>query len=56
MYLRQMRGHLLLPQWGCPPTTSGEGMTKNLMVQARLKNTSDSGHLPSNQREHVSVR
>ena len=31
-------------------------MTKNLMVGARPKHTPDSGHLPPNQRECVSVR
>ena len=31
-------------------------MTENLMVGARPKHTLDSGHLPPNQREHVSVR
>ena len=41
---------------GMPPTTSSEGMTENLMVGARPKHTSDSGHLPPNQRGHVSAR
>ena len=39
-----------------PPTISSEGMTENHMVGARLKHTTDSGHLHPNQREHVSVR
>ena len=38
------------------PTISSEGMTENLMVGAIPKHTPDSGHLPPNQREHVSVR
>ena len=37
-------------------TTSSMGMTENLMVGARPKHTPDSGHLPPNQRGHVSVR
>ena len=41
---------------GMLPTPSSEGMTENLMVEARPKHTPDSGHLPSNQRGHVSVR
>ena len=39
-----------------PTTTSSVGMTENPMVGVRLKHTPDSGHLPPNQRGHVSVR
>ena len=39
-----------------PTTTSSVSMTENLMVGARPKHTPDSGHLPPNQRGHVSVR
>ena len=41
---------------GMPPTTSRDGMKKILMVGARPKQTSDSGHLPPNHRGHVTVR
>ena len=41
---------------GKPPTFSSKGMTENHMVGARPKHTPDSGHPPSDQREHVSVR
>ena len=37
---------------GMPPTTSGEGMTENLMVGARAKHTPDSGY-PSLTREDM---
>ena len=41
---------------GMPTTSSSVGMTENLMVGARPKQTLDSGHPPPNQRGHVSVR
>ena len=39
-----------------PNTTSSVGRTQNFMVGARPKHTPDCGHLPANQRGHVSVR
>ena len=41
---------------GMSPTTSSEGMPENLMVGARPKHAPYSGHLPPNQRGHLSVR
>ena len=49
-------GALATSSMGMPTTTSGMGMTENLMVGVRSKHTSDSGHLPPYQRGHVSVR
>ena len=51
-----MRGLLAASSMGMPPTTSGEGMTENLMVGTRPKHTPESGHPPCNQRGYVSVR
>ena len=39
-----------------PPMTSSVGMTESLMVRARPKHTPDSGQLPPDQTEHVSVK
>ena len=40
---------------GMPPMIASEDMTENLMVGARPKHTPNSGHLPPDQRECVSV-
>ena len=47
---------LVASSMGMPTTTSSVAMTENLMVGARPQHTPDSGHLPPNQRGHVSVR
>ena len=39
-----------------PPMTSSVGMTESLTVRARPKHTSDSGHPPPSQIEHISVK
>ena len=49
-------GVLAASSMAMPTTTSGVGMTENLMVGARPKHTPDNEHLPPNQRGHVSVR
>ena len=49
-------GALAASSMAMATTTSSVGMTENLMVGARPKHTPDSGHLPPNQRGHVSVR
>ena len=40
---------------GMAPMIAIEGMAENLMVGARCKHTPDNGHLPPDQRDHVSV-
>ena len=49
-------GEFATSSMGMPTTTSSVGMTENPMVGARPKHTPGSGHLPPNQRVHVSVR
>ena len=47
---------LVASSMGMSPTIAGEDMTGNLMAGARPKYTPDGGHLPPDQRDHVSVR
>ena len=46
---------LVVPSMGMPSKFASEDMTENLMVGARPKHTPDSGQLPPDQREHISV-
>ena len=46
---------LVVPSMGMPSTITSEDMAGNLMVGARHKHTPDSGQLPPDQREHVSI-
>ena len=55
IYLSQVRDTVVVSSMGMPPMIVSEDMTENLMVGARPKHTPDSGHLPPDQREHVSV-
>ena len=49
------KGTLVVSFMGMPPMIASEDMTENLMVGARPKHTPECGHLPPDQREHVSV-
>ena len=49
-------GMLAASSIAMPPTTSGMDMTENLMIGARPKHVSASGHPPPNQRGPISVR
>ena len=46
---------LAVPSMGIPSTITSEDMAENLMVGARPKHTPDSGQMPPDQREHVSI-
>ena len=46
---------LVVPSMRMPPTIASGDMTENHMVGARPKHTPDSGQLPLDQREHISV-
>ena len=46
---------LVAPSMGMPSTITSEDMAENLMVGARPKHITNSGQLPPDQREHVSV-
>ena len=46
---------LVVPSMGMPSIITSEDMSENLMVGARPKHTPDSGQLPPDKREHVSV-
>ena len=46
---------LVVPSMGMPSTIASWDITENLMVGARTKHTPDSGQLPPDQREHISV-
>ena len=46
---------LVVPSMGMPSTIASEDMAENLKDGARPKHTPDSGQLPPDQREHVSI-
>ena len=41
---------------GIPPATSSVGVIRNLMIRVRPKHTPDSGQLPPDWKEHISVK